>query len=146
MQAADAALATAKAQMGRGCTDESTGDAAAEAQLDEEDWEWLDALGAAKAPLLPRPAGTVDPPPGKKEAPRPALGPPLIKGAQRDTGAETGKGVVAPRTGGPATRGARLPEGARSPEGAWPPEGPPPGGSPAAPAARGGKKRTRSRC
>ena len=44
---ADAALATAKAQMGRGCTDESTGDAAAEAQLDEEDWEWLAALGAA---------------------------------------------------------------------------------------------------
>ena len=48
---ADAALAAAKAQMGRGCPDESPGDATAtaKAQLDEEDWEWLTALGAAMA-------------------------------------------------------------------------------------------------
>ena len=50
MRVADAA----EAQMGRGCPGESPGDAttAAEAQLDEdeEDWEWLTALGATAAP------------------------------------------------------------------------------------------------
>ena len=47
--------------MGRGCPDESLGDdtATAEDQLDEEDWDWLTALGAATARLLPHLAGTV---------------------------------------------------------------------------------------
>ena len=119
---ADAALAAAEAQMGRGCTDESVGDvtAAPEAHLDEEDWEWLAALGAAMTPLQPGPAGTVDQPPGKKEATRPAPGPLPAKGAQRSTGAATGKGVVAPRTRGLAARGAhagRKPRRPSSPRG-----------------------------
>ena len=48
---ADAALAAAEAQMGRGCADEDTDGAiaTAEGQLDEEDWEWLVALEAATA-------------------------------------------------------------------------------------------------
>ena len=58
---ADAALTATEAQMGRGCPDESPGDdtATAEDQLDEEDWDWLTALGAATARLLPHLAGTV---------------------------------------------------------------------------------------
>ena len=66
---ADAALAAAEAQMGRGCPDESPGDvtATAEAQLDEdeEDREWLTALGAATATLQPHLGGTGDQPPGR---------------------------------------------------------------------------------
>ena len=74
---ADAALAAAKAQMGRGCPDESPGDATAtaKAQLDEEDWEWLTALGAAMALPQPRPAGTGGQPLGRQEAPRSTQGP-----------------------------------------------------------------------
>ena len=102
---AAAALAAATAQMGRGCTDENMGGGTAKAQLDEEDWEWLAALGAATVPLQPRPAGAVDQPPGGKEAPRPTQGPPLAKGTQRSTGAAMGKGVVTPNTGGPAPTG-----------------------------------------
>ena len=117
----DATLAVAETQMGRGCTDDSPGEATAtaEAQLEEEDWEWLAALGAATA---------LDQPPGKQEAPRPMQGPPPAKGAQRSTGKARGRGWWPPELGGP------------------PSKGPPPEGSPAAPAARGGKRRTRSRC
>ena len=59
---AEAALAAAEAQMGRGCADEDTDGAiaTAEGQLDEEDWEWLAVLEAATAPLRPRPAEAVD--------------------------------------------------------------------------------------
>ena len=58
---ADATLAAAEAQMGQGRPDESLGDDTATAGdlLEEEDWEWLTALGAATAPPPPRPAGTV---------------------------------------------------------------------------------------
>ena len=96
---ADAALAAAEAQMGRGCTDESTEGvtATAEAQLEKEDWEWLTALAVATAPPQPHPAGAVDQLPGKKEAPRPTQGPPPVKGAQRSLGAATGKGGGRPQ-------------------------------------------------
>ena len=49
---ADAALAAAEAQMGRGCPEESLeGDTALAGDLlGEEDCEWLAALGAAIAP------------------------------------------------------------------------------------------------
>ena len=64
---ADTALAAAEAQMGRRCPDGSLGDDTATAGdlLEEEDWEWLTALGAAIAPPPPRPGGTVDGPPGR---------------------------------------------------------------------------------
>ena len=105
--------------MGRGCTDESTEGvtATAEAQLDEEDWEWLAALEAAMAPLRPRPAEAVDQPPGKKGVLKPAPVPPPVRGAQGSPAAATGKGVVAPKVGGPATRGAPTGRKPRSPSG-----------------------------
>ena len=116
---ADAALAAAEAQMGRGCTNESTEGvtATAETQLDEEDWEWLAALEAAKAPLRPRPAEAVDQPPGKKGALKPTHGPPPVGGAQGSPAAGTGKGVVTPKAGGPATRGAPARRKPRRPGG-----------------------------
>ena len=103
---ADTALAAAEAQMGKGCTDANTEGvtAIAEAQLDEEDWEWLAALEAATAPLRPRPAEAVDQLPGKKE--KPVHGPPSVRGPQRSPAAVMGKGVVAPKAGGLATKGA----------------------------------------
>ena len=128
---ADAALAVAIAQMGRGYPDESPGDdtATTEDQLEEEeDWEWLTVLETATAPLPPRPAGTGEPAP---RAGRRLLNPPKgqpAKGTQRSLGSVPGKGVVNPKVGGAAI------------------QGPMPEGSLAAPAACGGQKKTRSRC
>ena len=64
---ANAALAAAEAQMGRGCPEEDLGDDTATAgdPLEEEDWEWLTALGAAIAPPPPWLGGTVGQPPGR---------------------------------------------------------------------------------
>ena len=55
---ADAALAAAEAQMGRRCPEENLeGDTALAGDLlEEENWEWVTAVGAAIAPP-PRPAG-----------------------------------------------------------------------------------------
>ena len=70
-----AALAAAEAQMGRRGLDESLGDDTATAGdlLEEEDCEWLTALGAAIAPP-PRSGGTVGRPPGQQGAPKPVQG------------------------------------------------------------------------
>ena len=118
---ANAALAAAEAQIGKGCTGESTDGVitTAEDQLDEEDCEWQAALEAATAPLQPRPAAAVDQQPSKKKAPKQTPGPPPAKSAQRSPVA------------GPGDR---------------PQKGLLPGGSPAAPAAPGGREMTRSRC
>ena len=126
---ADPALAAAEAQMGRRCPDESLGDDTATAGdlLEEEDWEWLTALRAAIAPMLPRPGGTVGWPLGRPGAPKSIQGPLPAKGDQKNRRSAPGKGAVAPKAGEAAT------------------QGPPPKGSLAAPAARGGRKRTRSR-
>ena len=105
---ADAALAAAKAQMGRGCPDESPGDttATAKAQLDEEDWEWLTALGAAMALPQPRPAGTGGQPLGRQD----------LLGPRRGRGAREGDGS-------PQSWGARHQRGPRQKE-APPPQQP----------------------
>ena len=126
---ADAALAAAEAQMGRGCLDESLGDDTATAgdPLEEEDWEWLTALGAAIAPPPPRPGETVDWPPGRKGTPKSIQGPPPATGNQKNPGPAPGKGAVAPKRERP------------------PPKGPPLEGILAAPAARRGRTKTRSR-
>ena len=95
---ADAALAAAEAQMGRGCPEESPGDATATAETqldeDEEDWEWLTALGAAPAPPQPHSAGTRNQPPGQQEAPGAAQGPPP------EHGGRTGEGEGSPQSEG----------------------------------------------
>ena len=98
---ADAALGAAEAQMGRGCPDESLGDDTATARdpLEEEDWEWLTALGAATVPPPPHPVGTVGWPLGQQEAPKSVQGPPPAKGAQRNPGLAPGKGGVAFKAG-----------------------------------------------
>ena len=126
---ADAALAAAEAQMGRGCPDESLGDDTATAGdlLEEEDWEWLTALGVATAPPSPRPAGTVGQPPGQQETPKSVQGPPPVKSAQRNPGSAQGKGGVVPKAGEAATQGA------------------PAGRKPRRPSSPRGRKRTRSR-
>ena len=73
---ADAALAAAEAQMGRGCPEESLeGDTALAGDLlGEEDCEWLAALGAAIAPPQPRLEGAGGQPLGRQEAPKPIQG------------------------------------------------------------------------
>ena len=93
---ADAALGAAEAQMGRGCPDESLGDDTATARdpLEEEDWEWLTALGVATVPPPPHPVGTVGWPLGRQEAPKSVQGPPPAKGAQRNPGSAPGKGGI----------------------------------------------------
>ena len=79
---ADAALATAEAQMGWGCPEESLeGDTALAGDLlGEEDCEWLAALGAAIAPPQPRLEGAGGQPLGRQEAPKPIQGPLPAKG------------------------------------------------------------------
>ena len=99
---ADAALAAAEAQMGRRCPDESLGDDTATAGdlLEEEDWEWLTALGAAIAPPPPRPGGTVDRPPGRQGAPKSIQGPPGAATGHRppeESGAGAGEGGSSPQ-------------------------------------------------
>ena len=121
---ADAALAAAEAQMGRGCPDESPGDDTATARdpLEEEDWEWLTALGEATVPPSLRPAGTMGWPLGRQGAPKSIQGPPPAKGNQRNPGSAPGKGGVAPKAGEAATQGApagrkpRHPSSPRGPE------------------------------
>ena len=105
---ADAALAAAEAQMGRGCPEESLeGDTALAGDLlGEEDCEWVAALGAAMAPLPPRLEGARGRPPGRKGAPQPIQGPPPAKGDQRKPGPAPGKGAVAPKAGEAAAQGA----------------------------------------
>ena len=124
---ADAALAAAKAQMGRGCPEESLeGDTALAGDLlEEENWEWLAALGAAIA--TPRPEGA---------------------GVDR----RARKGLLSLSKGRHRPRGTRGTRGQHWGRGQWPPrqempppKGPPPGGSLTAPAARGARTRTRSR-
>ena len=104
----DAALAAAEAKMGRGCSDESLGDDTAWDLLEEEDWEWLTALGAATAPPPPCPAGTLGQPPGRQETPKSVQGPPPVKSAQRNPGSAQGKGGVVPKAGEAATQGAPV--------------------------------------
>ena len=105
---ADTALAAAEAQSGRRGPEESLEDDTATTGdlLEEEDWEWLTALGAAIAPPPPRPGGTVGRQPGPQGTPKPVQGPPLAKGDQRNRGSAPGKGAVAPKTGEAATQGA----------------------------------------
>ena len=107
---ADPALAAAEAQMGRRCPDESLGDDTATAGdlLEEEDWEWLTALGAAIAPPPPRPAGTRGQPPGRQEAPKSIQGPPPVKGCPEEPRVGTGEGRSGPQSGrGRHPRGPR---------------------------------------
>ena len=114
---ADAALASAEAQMGRGCPEESPegNTALAGDLLEEENWEWLTALGAAIKPP-PQPEGARGRPPARR-APRLIQGPPPAKGDQENPGPAPGRRAWPPRQERP------------------PPKGPPPGGSLAAPAA-----------
>ena len=104
---ADAALAAAEAQMGRGCPEESweggltiTGDL-----LEEDDGEWLVALKAAIVPPL-RLEGARGLPPCQQGAPKPVQGLPPAKGDQRKTGPAPGKGAMAPKAGAAAAQGA----------------------------------------
>ena len=85
---ADAALAAAEAQMGRRGLDESLGDDTATAGdlLEEEDWEWLTALGAANCATAALPGGTVGQPPGQQGAPKSAQRPPPAKSDQKNPG------------------------------------------------------------
>ena len=117
---ADAALAAAEAQMGRGCAEGSPeGDAALNGDLlMEEDCEWMVALGAALAPRPPQLAGTGGQPKGWQGAPKPIQGPPPTKGGQKKPGPAPGKGTAA------------------HPEERPPPKGPLPGRSLTARAAR----------
>ena len=105
---ANAALAAPEAQSGWRGPEESLEDDTATTGdlLEEEDWEWLTALGAAIAPPLPRPGGTVGRQPGPQGTPKPVQGPPLAKCDQRNRGSAPGKGAVAPKTGEAATQGA----------------------------------------
>ena len=119
---ADAALAAAEAQMGRRCPNESSGDNTAPAGdlLEEEDLEWVTALGAAIAPPPPRPWGTADWPPGRQGAPKSAQEPPPATGNQKSPGPVRGKGAVAPKAREAATPGAtagRKPRRSSSPQG-----------------------------
>ena len=114
---ADAALAAAEAQLGRGCPEESreggltlTGDL-----LEEEDGEWLLALKAALAPPPPRLEGTGGPPPGRQGAPKPIQGPPPAKGDQRKTRPAPGKGAMASKAGETAAQGAAAGKKLRRP-------------------------------
>ena len=121
---ADATLAAAEAQMGRGCPEESLeGDTALAGDLlGEEDCEWLAALGAAIAPPPPRLEGAGGQPPGRQGAPKPTQGPPPDKGDQRKPGPAPGKGAGAPKAGEAATQGAspgrkpRHPSSPRDPD------------------------------
>ena len=87
--------------MGRRCPEESLeGDTALAGDLlEEEDWEWLTALGVAIAPPRPRPGGAGVRPPGQQGAPKPVQGPPPAKGDQKKQGPAPGKWAVAPRAG-----------------------------------------------
>ena len=123
---ADATLAAAEAQMGRGCPKESLeGDTALAGDLlEEENWEWLAALGAAIAPPRPEGAGV---------------------------GGRARKGLLSLSKGRHRPRGTRGTWGQYQGRGQWPPKqerpppkGPPLGGSLAAPAARGARTRSRS--
>ena len=102
------ALATAKAQMGWGCPEESLeGDTALAGDLlGEEDCEWLAALGAAIAAPPLRLEGAGGRPPGRQGATKPIQGPPPAKGDQRKPGPVPGKGAVAPKAGEAVTQGA----------------------------------------
>ena len=84
--------------------------------------EWLTALGVATAPLQLRPAGTVDQPQGWQEDPRLAQGPLPAKGAQRHMGAAPGKGMLAPKAGKPAIKGAPAGRKPHRPSSPWGPE------------------------
>ena len=119
---ADAALAAAKAQMGRGCPEESLeGNTALAGDLpEEENWEWLTSLGVAIAPPPPQPAGARGRPPGRQGAPKPVQEPPPAKGDQKKPGQAPGKGAVAPKAGEAATQVAptgRKPHCPNSPRG-----------------------------
>ena len=126
---ADAALAAAEAQMGRGCTEESleSDTALAGDLLREEDGEWVAALRAAIAP----------PPLGLARA-----------GVSR----RAGKGLPSLSKGRLRPRGTRGNQGRHRGREQWPPrqERPPPKGplagrSLTAPAACGTRTKTRSR-
>ena len=103
---ANAPLAAAEAQMDRRCPEESLeGDTALAGDLlEEENWEWLTALGAAIAPPLP--AGAGGRLPGRQGAPKPVQELPLAKGDQKNPGPAPGKGAVAPKAGEATTLGA----------------------------------------
>ena len=101
---ADAALAAAEAQLGRGCTEEiPESDTALNGKLlMEEDGEWMVALKAALAPQLGETGGQ---PKGRQGAPKPIQGPPPTKGGQKKPGPALGKGTAVPTGGGAAAQG-----------------------------------------
>ena len=96
---ADAALADAKAQMGRGCAEESPEGAAAlkGELLMEEDVEWMVALKAALATQHPQPGETGGQPKGWQRATKPIQGPPLTKGGHKKPGPAAGRGQRPPQ-------------------------------------------------
>ena len=105
---ADAALAAAEAQMGRGCVAESPeGDVALNGDLlMEEDGEWMVALKAALALRPLRPGETGGQPKGRQRAAKPTQGPPPTKGGQKKPGPAAGKGTAAPTGAGAAAQGS----------------------------------------
>ena len=105
---ANAALAAAEAQLGRGCTEEILeSDTALDGELlMEGEGEWMVALKEALAPRPPRLVETGGPPKGRQGAPKPVLGPPPAKGGQKKPGPTPGKGTVAPTGGGATGQGA----------------------------------------
>ena len=104
---ANAALAAAEAQMGRGCAEESPeGATALEGDLlMEEDGEWMVALKAALAPRPPRPGETGGPPKGRQRDAKPIQGPPPTKGGQKKPGPAAEKGTAAPTGARAAAQG-----------------------------------------
>ena len=132
---ADTALAAAEAQMGRRCLGESLeGDTALTGDLlEEENWEWLTALGAAIAPPLPR--GRWEPGVGNragkgllslfKSRCRPRV-------TRRTRGRHRGRGQWPPRRERPPPKGPRQEEASSPQQPARPGRGRDPGGEGAA--------------
>ena len=102
---ADAALAAAEAQMGRGCGEESPEGAAAlnGDLLTEEDGEWMVALKEALAPQLGETGGQ---PKGRQRATKAIQGPPPARGGQKKPEPAAGKGTAAPTGVGAAAQGS----------------------------------------
>ena len=102
---ADAALAAAEAQMGRGCGEENPEGAAAlnGDLLMEEDGEWMVAL---KEALAPRPGETGGQPKGRQRATKAVQGSPPTRGGQKKPEQAAGKGTAAPTGVGAAAQGS----------------------------------------